>query len=87
MWAVYTVAGLARAALARGELERAGLLWGAVEAEAACIPRWEAERSRRAGELTEENRPEFVTAREHGRQLDLWEAAAIALGEEDHTVP
>ena len=29
LWALYTIAGLAQAALARGDLERAGLLWGA----------------------------------------------------------
>ncbi|MBA3434038.1 MAG: adenylate/guanylate cyclase domain-containing protein [Actinobacteria bacterium] len=87
LWALYTIAGLAQVALARGELERAGALWGAVETEAVRVPTWEAERERRAGVLPTEERPAFVAGRERGRQLDLWEAAAIALGEDDQTVP
>jgi tetratricopeptide (TPR) repeat protein len=82
LWAMYTIAGLARVALARGELEHAGLLWGAVNAEAAALPRWPAERERRGGELVDESRPEFLAACERGHELDLWDAAAIALGEE-----
>jgi predicted ATPase/class 3 adenylate cyclase len=82
LWAMYTIAGLARVAHARGELEQAGMLWGAVNAEAAALPRWPAERGRRGGELVDESRPEFLAACERGRELDLWDAAAIALGEE-----
>ena len=87
LWAVYTIAGLAQVALARGELERSGALWGAVEGEAVRIPFWEAERARRAGSLLDEIDPRFLAAREQGREIDLWDAAAIALGEDAQTVP
>jgi predicted ATPase/class 3 adenylate cyclase len=82
LWTLYTLAGLARVALARGELERAGLLWGAAEAEAESLPRWAEERSRRGGSLLEEDREPFTEARGRGRALDLWDAAALALGGE-----
>jgi ATP/maltotriose-dependent transcriptional regulator MalT len=89
LWATYTIAGLARVALARDDLERAGLLWGAVDAEAEALPRWQGERELRGGELVKEARPEFLAAFARGREIDLWHAAAIALGEEDdpQTVP
>ena len=82
LWALYTLAGLAQVALARGDLERAGLLWGAAEKEGESLPRWPDERARRIGTLVEEGREPVVTARERGRALDLWDAAAIALGED-----
>ena len=78
-WALYTLAGLAQVALARGDLERAGLLWGAAEREAESVPRWSDERARRGGTLVEEDREPFASARERGRGLDLWDAVAIAL--------
>jgi predicted ATPase/class 3 adenylate cyclase len=81
LWALYTLAGLAQVALARGELERAGLFWGAAEGEAAGLPRWADERARRIGPLVEEDREAVVAARERGRMLDLWVAVEIALGE------
>jgi hypothetical protein len=38
--------------------------------------------------LLEERDPAFVAACERGRELDLWDAAALALGEDDpQTVP
>lgn len=83
LWALYTLAGLAQVALARGDLERAGLLWGAAEREAESLPRWPDERARRIGTLVEEEREAVVAARERGRELDLWEAAEIALGDTD----
>ena len=49
LWALYTLAGLAQVALARGDLERAGLLWGAAEKEGESLPRWPDERARRIG--------------------------------------
>jgi predicted ATPase/class 3 adenylate cyclase len=82
LWALYTLAGLAQVALARDDREHAGLLWGAVAREAERLPSWPNERSRRAGALLEEVRPEFARAQENGRQLDLWDAVAIALGED-----
>ena len=81
LWALYTLAGLAQVALARGDLERAGLLWGAAEKEAESLPRWPDERARRIGDLTEERREPVVAARERGRALDLWDAVGIALGD------
>jgi hypothetical protein len=87
LWALYTVAGLAQVALARGDLERAGLLWRAAEKEAERHPRWIDERGRRGGPLLQENREPFVTARSRGRDLDLWDAAAIGLGEDVQSVP
>ncbi|HJQ75301.1 MAG TPA: adenylate/guanylate cyclase domain-containing protein [Gaiellaceae bacterium] len=81
LWTLYTLAGLAQVALARGDLERAGLLWGAAEAEAASLPRWAGERERRGGALVDEEREPFADARERGRALDLWDAAALVLPE------
>ena len=80
LWALYTLAGLAQVALAHGDLERAGLLWGAAEKEGERIPRWPDERARRIGALVEEDREAVVAARERGRALDLWDAAEIVLG-------
>jgi tetratricopeptide (TPR) repeat protein len=83
LWALYTLAGLAQVALARGDLERAGLLWGAAEKEAESLPRWPDERVRRIGALAEENREPVLAARERGRALDLWDAVGIALEDAD----
>jgi tetratricopeptide (TPR) repeat protein len=79
LWTLYTLAGLAQVALTRGDLERAGLLWGAAEKEAESLPRWPDERARRIGALAEEEREPVLAARERGRALDLWEAVEIAL--------
>ena len=81
LWALYTLAGLAQVALARGDLERAGVLWGAAENEAKSLPRWPDERAHRGGPLLDESREPFVSARDSGRELDLWDAAALGLGE------
>ena len=78
LWALYTLAGLAQVALARGDLERAGLLWGAAEKEGESLPRWPDERARRGGALVEEEREPFAAASDRGRSLDLWDAAEIA---------
>jgi len=80
LWALYTIAGLAQVALARGDLERAGVLWGAAEAEGVRLPRWPDERAKRGGGLLDEKDPVFAAARETGRLLDIWDAAAVALG-------
>ena len=66
LWALYTLAGLAQVALARGDLERAGLLWGAAEKEGESLPRWPDERARRIGALAEEDREPVVAAHERG---------------------
>jgi predicted ATPase len=76
---------LARVALARGQRRRAGLIWGAVEAERDRAPNgaWERRREERAGRLIRETDPEFVASVQEGRQLEVWDAAAIALGEDE----
>jgi hypothetical protein len=79
LWALYTIAGLAQVALARGDEERAGLLWGAAEAEGERLPRWLHERDRRGGSLVERRDSTFAAARESGRRLDIWDAAAVVL--------
>jgi predicted ATPase/class 3 adenylate cyclase len=80
-----TVAGLARIALERGDLDRAGILWGAVSAHderqlGMHAIRW-------AEEMRNETRPLFQAAFERGKRLELWDAAAIALGELPQTEP
>jgi len=89
LWTIYTLAGLAQAALSREELDRAGVLWGAAEREAAHFPSWTGERERRAGALLDEQRPAFARGYERGSVLDLWDAVAIALEELEppRTVP
>ena len=81
-WALYTLAGLAQVALARSELERAGVLWGAAENEAGSLPGWPDERAHRGGRLLGESRTQFLAAYDRGLELDLWDAAALALDEE-----
>jgi predicted ATPase/class 3 adenylate cyclase len=74
---------LARTALARGDDRRAGVYWGAVEAEKERAPNraWWQRLAERAGPLLDEAGPEFLTGVEEGRQLDIWDAVAVALGE------
>ena len=76
---------LARVALARSDRHRAGLLWGAVEADLERSPaegqqRWYVEAP---AALIGEADPEFLAAVGEGRSLDLWDAVAIALGEKE----
>lgn len=94
LWAVHTLSGLAQVALERGRLHLAGVLWGAAEAEAERFPAlgFPARRNTaeaRSGALLTERRPEFLTGFDAGRSLDVWDAAAIALGEDEapQTVP
>ena len=84
-WALYTMTTLARVAVERQQLEHAGVIWGAVEGETrrSHDSGWKASRSRYGGNLPSETRPEFAAGREHGLDLDLWDAVAIALGEVD----
>jgi hypothetical protein len=80
-WALYALTGLARLALAHGDAERAGVLWGAVEVESARARygSWEAARSGLVGELAAESSPAFGAGVEEGRALDVWDAAALVL--------
>jgi len=80
---VGTLTGLARVALRRGDLERAGLLWGAVlsHGETMLGPRFRE----RAAELDEEDDLAFLSALARGRELDLRDAVELAAT--SHTVP
>ena len=82
---------LARIDLARRDVRRAGLVWGALEAEAERAPDrvWQRVRPEYARQLLRETDPEFLTALEEGRRLDLWDAVALAIGELEppQTVP
>src|SRR5262249_30214475 len=75
--AVYTIAGLARIALERGELERAGMLWGSVAGQRE--DSWGMLSIHWVQLLREETRAEFLAAVERGSTLELWDAAAYAL--------
>ena len=77
--ALQTIIGLARVALARADLERAGLLWGAVSEQVGGMLGPRASRWR--DELRSESRSEFVAAVARGRGLELWDAAALALAD------
>ncbi len=79
LWGLYTLTGLAQLALARGDLRRAGLLWGAAEREGEHLQRWADERVTRGGALVTEVRAAFVDACRAGAELELWDAAEIAL--------
>jgi predicted ATPase len=65
------------------DAERAGRLWGAVEAESerSWIGQWEQEREDYAARLASAGGPEFERGREEGRRLSLENAVAYALGD------
>jgi ATP/maltotriose-dependent transcriptional regulator MalT len=78
---VYAVATLAQVFTAAGQLERAGRLWGALEAEAERAPVGSRERHRdEAAATVVRDDPAFEHGREEGRRLSLDEAVAYALG-------
>jgi predicted ATPase/DNA-binding SARP family transcriptional activator len=77
--ALQTITGLARIALARDDVERAGVLWGAISTQAGGMLGPRAMRWR--DELHAETRPAFLAAVERGRRLELWDAAAVALAD------
>ena len=72
LYAVHSLAYLARALFARGELELAGTLWGSVEREVD---------HDRVPELVAAQQPPFTAGRDRGRNLDVWDAVEIALDE------
>jgi predicted ATPase len=78
---VYLLALFAWSAAVRRDARRAGLLWGAVEAEAGRAPvgKWEAERELYAGRVLAADGPEFTRAREEGRRWSLERAVEEAL--------
>jgi predicted ATPase len=79
--AVYLLAILARLDAEAGRVERAGLLWGAIEAEETRgpVPQWETERDDYAGPVLAHAGRAFDVGREAGRGLPFDEAIARAL--------
>jgi tetratricopeptide (TPR) repeat protein len=80
---VYLLALLARIAAQDGRLERAGLLWGAVEAEErrGSIGQWEAEREAYAAPMQAHSGPDFGRGLDEGHRLALGEAVVLALSD------
>jgi tetratricopeptide (TPR) repeat protein len=80
--AVYGLALLARLATEQGDLDRAGRLWGAVEAEAERAPvgQWEVERDEYAGFVVRDD-PAFERGRAAGRRLTFDQAVDEALAQ------
>jgi predicted ATPase len=83
MHAVYGLALLARIAADRGATDRAGVLWGAIEAdeERGPIGQWEEEREAYAAFVLAVAGDAFEAARTRGRRLSLAEAVEYALGD------
>ena len=80
---VYLLALLAATAAAHGQLERAGAVWGAVEAEEArgLIGQWEAERDFQAARVLEHENEAFERGRAEGRRMTLSDAVGYALAD------
>ena len=81
---VYGLCLLAWAAAAAEDAERAGRLWGAIEAESARGPigQWEAERDDYAAHLLPVAGADFDRAVEAGRRMTLDDAVAYALSDQ-----
>jgi tetratricopeptide (TPR) repeat protein len=79
---LFALAIVARLAASGGEDQRAGLLWGAIEAEESRgrVGQWELNRERHASMVVKDS-PEFESGRAAGRSLSLEEAVEYALGE------
>lgn len=82
---VFALARLARIAAETGRLERAGRLWGAVEAEEerGALGAWYGERERFAVHVLAREGSELEVGRAAGRRLSLGEAVAYALASPD----
>jgi tetratricopeptide (TPR) repeat protein len=78
---VYLLALLATTFAAHGDLEKAGAVWGAVEAEEArgLIGQWEAERDAYAARVLEYENDAFERGRVKGRRMTLADAVEHAL--------
>lgn len=78
---LHTVWSLALVAIAAPDAERSGLLWGAIESEAAREPigPWEAARERYGARLQHRGDERFERGRREGRRLALDEAVTKAL--------
>ncbi|MBA3364336.1 MAG: hypothetical protein H0U03_00915, partial [Actinobacteria bacterium] len=82
---VWELALLARIATVCGDAERAGRLWGAIEAEEAREPLalFTAHRDELAAPILAASGPNFERGREAGRKLTLDEAIEYALDDTD----
>jgi predicted ATPase len=82
---VYLLAILARTAAAQGHLEKAGAVWGAVEAEEGRgrVGQWEAERDVYAARVLDHENEAFATGRVKGRRMALSDAVDYALADID----
>ncbi len=82
--AVYLLAILARTAAADGRLERAGVLWGAIEAEEkrAVIGQWEGDRETYAAPVLAHAGPDLNRGLDEGRGLELDDAIERAIKSE-----
>jgi tetratricopeptide (TPR) repeat protein len=78
---VYLLATLASTAAAEGQVSKAGLLWGAVEAEEGrgLVGQWEAERDVYAARVLERESEGFERGRVKGRHISLSDAVEHAL--------
>jgi predicted ATPase/class 3 adenylate cyclase len=81
---VYGLAMLAAIEAKRGNAERAGELWGAVEAEEqrGAIGHWENEREQHERRVLAHADPKLEAGREAGRLLSLEDAVSLALSRE-----
>jgi predicted ATPase len=79
---VFLMAHLARIAAVRGDIPRAGRLWGALETEAERAPvgQWEAERAKYADVVFAAGSQELERACDEGRSYSLERAVHEALG-------
>jgi predicted ATPase len=76
---VFAGAELAAIAAARGDRERAGLIWGAVEAEATLgrVGQWERDRPEFEELVFAVECPEFAAARVEGNMISIAQAAGL----------
>ncbi len=78
---IFAVGLLACVAAERGDLDRAGRLWGAIENEQAFAPLggWQRHRDDCEAGIVGHATPEFERARAEGREFELDEAVELAL--------
>jgi tetratricopeptide (TPR) repeat protein len=84
-WRMFSLALLARIAAETGRGERAGTLWGAIEAEEARGPvgQWEGERAGYEAAVFVAGGRDFEAGRDRGRLLTIDEAVEYALADDE----
>src|SRR5690242_8211449 len=82
---IYLLAILAGTAAVHGHLEKAGAVWGAIEAEEGRGPvgQWEAEREAYAARVLDHDNEAFAAGRVRGRRMTLSDAVDYALADID----